>query len=142
MALLNSAKQHWRKWLGTEGIKNNVPFQVESKSNTVLVHLPGDRMVADMFTKPLPGSVLSGHLKPITRVVQDPTMAVEESTAAAEEEEARFRDEEDAQIDRAVQGKIKAIHSAGDWRKMRSLKLKRQKIVQKATVRSKAPVAS
>ena len=107
-----------------------------------LVHLPGDRMVADMFTKPLPGGVLSGHLKSITRVVQDPTMAVEESTSAAEEEEARFRDEEDAQIDRAVQGKIKAIHSAGDWRKMRSLKLKRQKIVQKATVRSKAPAAS
>ena len=107
-----------------------------------LVHLPGDRMVADMFTKPLPGGVLSGHLKSITRVVQDPTMAVEESASAAEEEEARFRDEEDAQIDRAVQGKIKAIHSAGDWRKMRSLKLKRQKIVQKATVRSKAPAVS
>ena len=69
-------------------------------------------------------------------------MAIEESASAAEEEEARFRDEEDAQIDRAVQGKIKAIHSAGDWRKMRSLKLKRQKIVQKATVRSKAAHAS
>ena len=63
-------------------------------------------------------------------------MEVEESVSTAEEEEARFRDEEDAQIDLAVQGKIKAIHSAGDWRKMRSLKLKRQKIIQKARMRS------
>ena len=99
-------------------------------------------MVANMFTKPLPGGVLPSHLKSTTRVVQDPTMAIKESPPAAEGEEARFRDEGDAQIDRAVQGKIKAIHSAGDWRKMRSLKLKRQRIVQKATVRSKAPAAS
>ena len=63
-------------------------------------------------------------------------MEAEESVSAAEKEEARFRDEEDAQIDLAVQGKIKAIHSAGDWRKMRSLKLKRQKIIQKARMRS------
>ena len=64
-------------------------------------------------------------------------MLNDETASAAEEEEARFREEEDARIDAAVQEKIKAIHSAGDWRKMRSLKLKRQKIIQKAKVANK-----